>query len=82
MVVPAEKGMKASLLSNLPSLSRKWEGLKVCGVSHSFSSYRTEARRGNTVVPWTQKQELLAWAECRLQQCCGLNSFILSTERL
>lgn len=36
--LPAEKGMKASLLTNLPSSSRKWAGLKVCGVSHSLSS--------------------------------------------
>lgn len=51
VVIPAEKGMKASLLTNWPFLSRKCEGLKVCGLSHSLSSYRTEVRRGNTIVP-------------------------------
>ena len=49
--------MKASLLINLPSLSRKWDGLKVCGLSHSLSSYRTEVSRGSTVVPCMQRRE-------------------------
>lgn len=53
--VPAEKAMKASLFLNLPSSSRKWEGLKAWGLSHSFSSCRTEVRRVNTVVSWQQK---------------------------
>ena len=57
IVLPAEKAMKASLLINLPSLSRKWDGLKVCGLSHSLSSYRTEVSRGNTIVPCMQMRK-------------------------
>ena len=48
--------MKASLLINLPSLFRKWEGLNMCGLSHSLSSYRTEVSSGNTTVPCMQKK--------------------------
>ena len=48
---PAEKGMKASLLTNFPLLSRKWEGLKLSGLSHSVSSHNTDVRRGYTTVP-------------------------------
>lgn len=43
--------MKASLLINLPLLSRKCKGLKLLGFSHSVSSYRTDVRRGITAVP-------------------------------
>lgn len=50
--------MKASLLTNFPSLSRKWAGLKWRGSSHSLSSYRTDINRGNTVVPWWRDKEL------------------------
>lgn len=52
--LPAEKGRKASLLTNRPSLSRKWAGLKVCGFSHWLSSYKTEVSRGMTIVPCGQ----------------------------
>lgn len=55
---PAEKGMKASLLTNRPWSSRKWAGLNVCGVAHSLSSYRTDVRRGMTIVPCGQTEPL------------------------
>ena len=55
---PAEKGMKASRLTNFSSLSRKWAGLKEYGLSHSLSSFRTEVRRGTTVVPYGQQKHL------------------------
>lgn len=55
---PAEKGMKASLLTNRPSSSRKWAGLNVCGVTHSLSSCRTEVRRGMIIVPCGQTEPL------------------------
>lgn len=57
---PAEKGMKASRLQNRPWSSRKWARLNLCGVSHSLSSYRTEVRRGMTVVPCGQTELLKA----------------------
>lgn len=41
---PGEKGMKASLLTNFPSLSRKWPGLKRLDSSHSLSLYRTDSK--------------------------------------
>lgn len=61
--VPAEKGKKASLLTKLPSSSRKWEGLNVFGVSHLLSSWRTEVNRGRTVVPfWVKSANIkLGW---------------------
>jgi len=56
---PAEKGMKASRLTNFPSLSKKWAGWKECGLSHSLSSNRTDIKRGYTVVPWGQFRNLV-----------------------
>ena len=47
--------MKASLLTNFPSSSRKWEGLKLSGLSHSVSSHNTDVRRGYTTVPCRER---------------------------
>ena len=56
--IPAEKGIKASLLTNFPLSSRKWAGLKVWGLSHSLSSCRTDVSRGITLVPCTTERML------------------------
>lgn len=53
---PAEKGTKASRFTNFPSLSRKWGGWKLRGLSHSVSSYRADIRRGYTVVPCRRRR--------------------------
>lgn len=54
---PAEKGRKAALFLNFPSSVRKCPGLKVCGVSHSFLSKRTEVKLGIIVIPWWFKEQ-------------------------
>lgn len=55
--LPAEKGMKASFLTNRPCSSRKCAGLKVSGLSHWLSSLNTDVRRGITQVPFKKKQK-------------------------
>lgn len=50
--LPAEKGTKASLFTNLPSWFRKCPGLKTWGVSHWVFSNSTEVKLGIIVTPW------------------------------
>lgn len=57
-LVPAEKGMKASGLTNSPSSLRKFCGLNSFGNFHCPSSFRTEARCGMTSVPlWKESDQ-------------------------
>lgn len=53
--VPAEKGMKASTLTNSPFSLRKFSGLNSCGNFQCFSSFRTDDRFGIIIVPWVGK---------------------------
>lgn len=41
-------------------MSRKWEGLKLFGLSHSLPSYKTEVRRGKIVVPCGLEEKALS----------------------
>lgn len=50
--LPREKGRKAVRFTNLHSSFRKWFGLKVWGVSHSFLSNSTDVKLGITITPW------------------------------
>lgn len=51
LLLPAEKGKNAFLLTKLPLESRKCPGLNTCGVSHSFLSKSTDVKMVNTVLP-------------------------------
>lgn len=51
-IVPAEKGIKASLRRKWPSESKKCSGLKMSGVSHSFLSCSTEEKFVIIMVPY------------------------------
>lgn len=72
--LPAEKGKNASLLTNLPSASRKCSGLKVSGASHSFLSNSTDVRLGITEVPCTQRQTevLLIFVYYGIRRAAGI----------
>lgn len=50
--IPAEKGMKASGLTNSPWSLRKFSGLNSCGNFHCPSSFESEVRLGIISVPW------------------------------
>lgn len=49
--IPIPNGMKHSFLSNFPSSSRKRDGLKASGSSHTLGSLWTDHRLGKTTVP-------------------------------
>lgn len=55
-VIPAEKGMKASGLTNSPWSLRKFSGLKSWGNFHCPSSFSKEVRLGMISVPWEENQ--------------------------
>lgn len=50
-LIPVEKGMKASGLTNSPLSLRKFSGLNSFGNFHCPSSFRTEAKCGIISVP-------------------------------
>lgn len=52
--IPAEKGMKASTLTNSPFSLRKFSGLNSCGNFQCFSSFRADERFGIIIVPWVE----------------------------
>ena len=52
--VPAEKGMKASCLTNWPRASRKCSGWKRKGFFQTVLSFSTDDRLVISVVPWQE----------------------------
>lgn len=52
--VPAEKGMKASCLTNWPWASRKCSGWKRKGFFQTVLSFSTDDRLVISVVPWQE----------------------------